>query len=112
MGPTLMRIDVVDEGVRVLAEAVIVLHGKLDVGLLTAGLEVDDFFVKRLAATPHVFDEGGEPTLVLMGLLNPIALVGEYDLQSLVEEREFTEPVVEETHQYEGGPSLPKATSR
>ena len=95
MGPTFMCVDVVDEGVRVLAEAVIVLHGQLDVGLLTAGLEVDDLFVKRLPGTPHVLDERGEPTFVLMGLLGAITLVGEYDLQTLIEERELTEPVVE-----------------
>ena len=42
-----------------------------------------------------MLDERGEPTFVLMGLLGAITLVGEYDLQALIEERELTEPVVE-----------------
>ena len=95
VGPTFMGVDVVDEGVRVLAEAVVVLHRHLDVRLLAARLEVEHLFVKGMSGAPHIRHEGGQPTLVLMPLLRTVAFVGEHDREALVQVRHLTKTVVQ-----------------
>jgi len=100
VGPTFMGVDVVHEGVGVLAEAIVILHGQLDLGLLPTRFEIDDLRVQRLTTSPEELHKGGQSALVVVfldsGFLLTIeAFVGEGDAEPLVQERQFTKTVGE-----------------
>jgi hypothetical protein len=67
-----VRVDVVDEGERVLVVAVVVLQRELDLGLLALGLDVDDLRVQRLARAAQVLDELDDAALVVVDLARPL----------------------------------------
>ena len=87
------RVDVVGEGEDGLGVGVVVLQADLHGDAVALGLHVDGLVVQHLLAAVEVLDELGDATRVLEELLLGFAglgvggaLVGERDLQALVEE--------------------------
>ena len=112
-------VDVVGEAEDVLRVAVVVLqrhfHGERAgvVGQLAVGLEVDRLFVQHRLAAVEVLDEFGDAAGVqeLVRLLGIDALVGQGDLEALVQERQLAQAlgqgvVVEHRRLHDGGVGL------
>jgi predicted hotdog family 3-hydroxylacyl-ACP dehydratase len=94
------RVDVVGEAEDVLRVAVVILqrhfHGDGALfGHLALRLEVDRLFVQHALAAIQVLDELADAALVdeLGHLLRIGALVGQRDLEALVQERQFAQPL-------------------
>src|SRR5690606_13502182 len=92
VGATLVGVDVVDEGERVLGVAVVVLERQLDLRFLPAGLDVDRLGMQRLAAPAQVRHELDDAALVeelLLARPSLAPLIRERDQQPAVEEGEL-----------------------
>lgn len=61
MGPTLVRIDGVGEGVHGFGIATVPLHGDLDLVAGTLAIEVDDALLDRVLRAVDVLDEVDQP---------------------------------------------------
>jgi hypothetical protein len=94
------RVDVVGKGKDRLGVGVVVLQRNLHGHVVTLGLHVDRLFVQDLLALVQVLDELGDASdilellvLALTGLRIGRALVGQVNLQALVQEGQLTQPL-------------------
>ena len=100
MRSAIHRVDVVGEGEDGLGVSVVVLQRNLHGYAITLGLHVDRLLVQNLLASVDVLDELGDTAgvlellvLALTGLGIGGALVGQVNLQALVQERELAQPL-------------------
>ena len=95
VGAAFVRVDVVDEGERVLVVAVLVLQGDVHIHVVLDRGERDRLGVERLLVAVEPLDELHQAALgeegLRLGRLLPLVL--DRDAHALVEERELAEPV-------------------
>ena len=100
MRTALDRVDIIDVGVYVLREGVVVLHGHLDRHAVLFGVDVDDRFGDGLTARGvQVFDELLEALFRIemvadvFAVLVPLAFVQQVQVDAFVQECQLTQAV-------------------
>src|SRR6202522_400632 len=98
MRSSIYGVDVIRETENGFGVGIIVLKADFDVDFVLIGFHIDNFVVERLLAAVEMLDEFGDATVVFefgalgfSGLGVGLALVGQRDHETFVQERQFAQ---------------------